>query len=203
MKKKHRKGSASVAVFIIVLLVAVAMGAFLMVSGKLGKINRVSSLTTGVASNSLEEFERDTSEADTLQAQDVDFNADNISIMKDDDVKNILLIGQDAREGEGRQRSDSMILCSINTKTKKIVLTSLMRDMYVQIPGYSSNKLNAAYCFGGMELLDQVIENNFGITIDGNVAVDFFGFMDAMSVIGNLDIELTAEEAEIFSANRL
>ena len=200
MKRKHRKGSASVAVFVIVLLVAVAMGGFLVVSGKLGKINRVSSLNTDAGTNTGEEFERDTSEADTLQAQDVDFNADNISVMKDDDVKNILLIGQDAREGEGRQRSDSMILCSINTKTKKIVLTSLMRDMYVQIPGYSSNKLNAAYCFGGMELLDQVIENNFGITIDGNVAVDFFVFMDAMSVVGNLDIELTAEEAEYINS---
>ena len=111
------------------------------------------------------------------------------------DVYNILLIGQDAREGEGLQRADTIILCTINKKTHTVTLTSIMRDMYVNIPGYGGNRVNAAFAFGGIDLLDQTIEENLGIKIDGNALVDFGGFMEAMTAVGNLDIELTAEEA--------
>ncbi len=111
------------------------------------------------------------------------------------DVYNILLIGQDAREGEGMQRADTIILCTINKKTHSVTLTSIMRDMYVDIPGYGGNRVNAAFAFGGIDLLDQTIEQNLGIKIDGNALVDFGGFMEAMTAVGNLDIELTAEEA--------
>ncbi|MBQ8923655.1 MAG: LCP family protein [Lachnospiraceae bacterium] len=111
------------------------------------------------------------------------------------DIINILLIGQDAREGQGAQRADSIILCTINKSTHTVSLTSIMRDMYVSIPGYGSNRINAAFAFGGVDLLDQTIEENLGITIDGNLMVDFNGFMESMTAVGDLDIELTADEA--------
>ena len=120
-------------------------------------------------------------------------------MMESDKIKNILLIGQDAREGEERQRSDTMIICSINTHSNKVTLASLMRDMYVPIPGDSNNRINAAYRFGGRELLDEVIEQDFGIPIDGNVEVDFEGFVNAMDAIGGIEIELTGEEAGYIS----
>ena len=110
-------------------------------------------------------------------------------------VYNILLIGQDAREGEGMQRADTIILCTINKTTHTVTLTSIMRDMYVNIPGYGGNRINAAFAFGGIDLLDQTIEENLGVKIDGNALVDFGGFMEAMTSVGNLDIELNAEEA--------
>ena len=117
-------------------------------------------------------------------------------VIKDKKVKNFLLIGQDRREDEDeQQRSDSMIICSMNMRTRKITLVSLMRDMYVPIPGYQSNRINASYALGGMKLLDETIEKNFGIHIDGNVEVDFAGFIDSMSEIGGLEMELTQEEA--------
>ena len=103
-----------------------------------------------------------------------------------------LLIGTDTRKDEANAgRSDTMIICSINKKTDTITLCSLMRDMYVPIPGNGSNRINAAYTFGGIALLDQTIEENFGVDIDANVVVDFDGFLSALEVIGNLDIELT------------
>lgn len=76
-----------------------------------------------------------------------------------------------------------------------------MRDLYVPIPGYKDNRINAAYQFGGMELLDEVIEENLGVHIDGNVEVDFDGFMESLSVLGNLDIELNATEAKYLNAH--
>ena len=67
-------------------------------------------------------------------------------------IKSILLIGQDKREGQSRQRSDSMILATLDKDQKTISLTSFMRDLYVAIPGYSTTRINAAYAYGGMDL---------------------------------------------------
>lgn len=116
-------------------------------------------------------------------------------------ITNILLIGQDRRPGEDRARSDSIILCSMNEQTSQITMVSLMRDMYIPIPGYGSNRINASYAFGGMPLLDQTIEDNFGIHIDGNVEVDFEGFMSLIDKMGGVEIELSAEEAEYLNTN--
>ena len=114
---------------------------------------------------------------------------------------NILLIGQDAREGESGQRADSIILLSFNKKTHTSCMTSIMRDTYVAIPGYGSNRINAAYAYGGVDLLDQTIEENFDVTIDGNMMVDFDSFIEAMTAVGDLEIELTAEEAQYMNEN--
>lgn len=115
----------------------------------------------------------------------------------DKDVTNILLIGQDRRPGEERARADTMMILSIDSESNDITLVSLMRDMYVQIPGYSDNKMNAAYAFGGMELVDETIARNFGILIDGNVEVDFDGFQRVVSKLGGIDMEMTKAEAEM------
>ncbi len=116
-------------------------------------------------------------------------------------VVNVLLIGQDARDGQSGQRSDSMILISINTVKNSVAMTSIMRDTYVQIPGQGGNRINAAYAFGGIDLLDKTIEENFGVTIDGNAMVDFDGFLEAMTAVGNLEMDLTADEAAYMNAN--
>lgn len=116
--------------------------------------------------------------------------------VQDEDLLNILLVGQDRREGEGRQRSDSMILCSFNSETNELAMVSFLRDLYVQIPGYSDNRLNAAYVFGGFPLLKETLYLNFGVTVDGCVEVDFSGFKNIIDTVGGVDISLTAEEAK-------
>lgn len=118
------------------------------------------------------------------------------NILEGKDVINILLIGQDSRDTETRQRSDTMILATLNLEKNKISLTSFMRDLYVQIPGYGSNRINAAYPAGGMELLNDVIETNFGIKIDGNIEVDFSGFQEVIDMLGGVEIELSQAEAD-------
>ncbi len=115
--------------------------------------------------------------------------------LKDDQVVNILLIGQDASIAQGRSRSDTMILLSINKRTNSISLTSFMRDLYVSIPGYSDNRINAAYRFGGAPLLDSTLRKNFGIVVDGNVAVGLDQFSKIVDILGGVDVELTAKEA--------
>lgn len=127
----------------------------------------------------------------------VEFGTHNTSIGgKGSGLVNILLIGQDRREGEGRTRSDSMILCTFNRATKRLTMTSFLRDLYVQIPGYNSNRLNAAYAAGGMRLLDDTLEQNFGIRVDGNVEVDFTQFAQIVDLLGGVEMELRQDEAE-------
>lgn len=109
-------------------------------------------------------------------------------------VVNILLIGEEAM-ADDLGRSDSMMIATLNTVEKSLKLTSLMRDIYVQIPGYADNKLNAAYHNGGGVLLTETIEQNFGIEIDGYVRVDFSAFETIVDKLGGVDIELTSDEA--------
>lgn len=150
----------------------------------------------------VQEGQMDPSWSDTLSADNLSWNNANISLMRDPNVKNILLVGQDARsEDTGRARSDAMILLSLNRKTQTMTLVSLMRDMFVPIPDYHANKLNAAFAFGGVKLLDETVEQDFGIPIDDNFVVDLNGFLEAMVQVGDLDIELTAEEAEYLNNN--
>jgi LCP family protein required for cell wall assembly len=131
-----------------------------------------------------------------MKEEDMDWGENEGEIIeKADNVVNILLIGQDAREGEGRSRSDSMILVTFNKDTKTITMTSFLRDMYVKIPGYQDNKLNATYVFGGMPLLNQTLEQNFGVQVDGNVEVDFSHFAEVIDLLGGVDLELRYDEA--------
>ncbi|MDD3279900.1 MAG: LCP family protein [Lachnospiraceae bacterium] len=132
----------------------------------------------------------------TVQWPEADTN-----IMQDGDVVNILLVGQDKRSGEERQRSDTNIVLTINKAQNTIKVTSIMRDLYVQIPGYSDNRINAAYQFGGFSLLDQTIETNLSLHIDANVEVDFDGFTQMIDAIDGVDIELNDTEVLYFNSN--
>lgn len=112
-------------------------------------------------------------------------------------VTNILLIGTDSRDEEEAGRSDSMILMSISSNTHKIQLTSFLRDSYVEIPGHGSNRLNAAYAYGGAELLMETIEQNFGVDVNRYVQVDFYAFVGVVDAVGGVDLELTNDEVKL------
>ena len=124
---------------------------------------------------------------------------EDITDKKDKEIINILLIGKDISNGENKSRSDSMIIATINKKSNSIKLTSLMRDMYLEIPGYPDNRINAAYSLGGMDLLSSTITQNFHVEIDGCVEVDFAGFEQIIDKIDGVNIELNRDEAYYLS----
>lgn len=118
----------------------------------------------------------------------------------DKDVINILLVGSDngakGSEAGDHGRSDSMMVATINFKTKELKLTSFLRDMYVEIPGHGRNKLNAAYAFGGESLLYQTLAQNFNIKIDKFCVVDLAAFEKVINRIGGIELTLEKREAE-------
>lgn len=113
-----------------------------------------------------------------------------------DDVLNILLIGLDDDEGTGQSRSDSMMLVSLDNKNKQIKLTSFLRDMWIEIPDYTTAKLNAACSHGGPELVIDTIEYNFKIDIDNYVVINFEIFTEIVNELGGIDVDVSEAEAD-------
>lgn len=109
---------------------------------------------------------------------------------------NIMLMGVDSRKDSFEGRSDSMILIHVNPESKKIITTSFLRDMYVDIPGHGGNRLNAAYVFGGTDLLFDTISENFNIEVEDFVTLNFWLVIDIIDDLGGVDIEITEEEIE-------
>ena len=119
-----------------------------------------------------------------------------IPVLSDNNVFNVLLIGSDSRESGGSGRSDAMILVSVNKKTKKIIVTSILRDIYVGIPGKEeNNRINTAYAYGRSKLLLQTVEQNFKIHVEEYASIDFFAFIDMVDAVGGITLDVT--EAEI------
>jgi LCP family protein required for cell wall assembly len=114
-----------------------------------------------------------------------------------DNVLNILLIGKDRRENESLSRADSILLCSFRKDTKELTMTSFLRDLYVPIPGRESDRINAAYAYGGSQLLKKTLTENFEIPITGVIEVDFSQFSELIDTLGGVEIQLRKDEADL------
>ena len=112
-------------------------------------------------------------------------------------VRSILLIGTDSRDlTQERGRSDTIMLLTLNSATDEIGMNSFMRDAYVEIPGYGGDKLNAAYSYGGAELLMDTLESNYDVSVDDYICVSFTGFAGLIDAFGGVEITLTDAEAQ-------
>ena len=120
---------------------------------------------------------------------------------KDPDVMNILALGTDSLDVTwDRGRSDTMMVISYNKKNGSIKLTSLLRDSLVPIEGHGWNRLNTAYFYGGVGLAINTINQLYGLDIQNFVVIDFNGTKNFIDYIGGVDMNLTEEEARLYSA---
>ncbi len=117
------------------------------------------------------------------------------SLRSEGHVRNILLIGADADRG-GSSRSDSIMIASVNKQTGRITVCSILRDTHVDVPGHQESKINAAYSWGGANLLVQTIEQNFGIRIDDYAVVNFEMFTALIDGLGGIELDVTEDEAD-------
>lgn len=110
---------------------------------------------------------------------------------------NILLLGTDNRPGEEVGRTDTMIVLSVNAEEKAVRMTSLMRDMWVDIYGTNrTHKINAANVFGGTDAAMATVNHYFGLNIEDYVLVDMEGLTQIVNQLGGVDIPLTKDEAD-------
>lgn len=166
----------------------------------LNRVNYVPADTAPTSQNEMDTVQTQTEPplpvftAPVLDFADVDFGTGPQLDVGGGEIINILLVGRDTASEEGA-RSDAMILCTFNKTKNTITMTSFLRDLYVKIPGYKKNRINAAYSFGGIGLLNETLNQNFGVEIDGNVQVDFAHFKKIIDLLGGVTLDLT--EAEV------
>lgn len=110
-----------------------------------------------------------------------------------DGKKTIMIIGKD-RMDEGAERTDVIMLGQYDYMQKEMKLVSVMRDIYVDIPGYQSYKINAVYSLGGVELLREVMAHNFGIKVEEYVTVDYDAFMETVNVVNPNGVTIDVEK---------
>lgn len=204
-KQQKRKGGCCLVALVVmlVLTIAIVFCGYTLYKSALSLIPRVEDDAT-LSQEEIEAIENETEDIpDGAEVvDDVTMPGEDAELLEsNENIINILLIGQDRRPGEGRQRSDSMILCTINTEKKTLVMTSFLRDLYVDIPdwngrSYQDNRLNVCYALGGMGMLNTALEKNFGIQVDHNMEVDFSGFKNIVSLFGGVSINLTKAEAD-------
>lgn len=109
---------------------------------------------------------------------------------KDKDVINIALFGRDGSD----ERTDSIMVLTIDKINKTVKLTSLLRDMYIDLPGQGMGILNHAFMKGGSELAIKTINSNFGLDVQDYVAVNMDGFIHLVDLVGGVEINVEAEE---------
>ena len=134
----------------------------------------------------------------------VEINKDNVGISQDvedklskydDSITNIALFGIDASDG-GVGRSDSIMIATIDTHNKKLKLTSIMRDSYVNIDGHGLDKINHAYAFGKAELAIKTLNENFDLNISEFAAVNFSTLPKIIDKLGGIELDIDSEELQ-------
>ena len=206
MEEQRKKGGCCGAILVALLIISLAIVGLAAYGEEhvLGQIDRVDGTESTLSQEQIDALENETEDRPdgftVLDGSEIMDGQPAELIETDDRILNVLLIGQDRRAGEGRTRSDTMILCTINTRKNTLVMTSFLRDLYVDIPdwngrSYQDNRLNVCYAFGGMGMLDLALKNNFGVVVDHNIEVDFGQFQDIIELFGGVEIELTQAEA--------
>ena len=171
---------------VIAVIIAVVISSFLYAFYSYEKYVHVSA--SDVVDNNLSKEELD------------DIEKNNVDYKEVDGITNILLLGTDGRTLDEASRSDTIMILTIDDIHKKLKLTSIMRDTFVEIPGHGEQKINAAFAYGGTTLLMKTIEMNFQIKLDKYAIINFFGFKDLIDSIGGLDIDV--KPSELHELNR-
>lgn len=196
-KKNKRRKLVNILTIIMIIIVLILLGIYAVINHYYGKSNYVDDSEIGINSSVETESTGITDEeAEQLQTEIIEQTGD-ITLPNDENVYNLLLIGVDRRDKTWYGNSDSMILMSINKDTKKVHMTSFMRDLYANIPGVGVKKLNAACAYGGGPLVMKTIQDNYKIPIDNYASVDFDAMIDIVDLVGGVEIDISSEEMRV------
>ena len=213
-RKQTKTWVIVVAVILAVVLVVGALAAWFVVS-KMNKINRAERGDNQLSAEDIGKYmiEETTEPTETTAPPATEATEPTeVGYGKLGKIVNFLLIGQDARPGEDSKNSDTVLLVSVNKETKKITMISFLRDSFVVIPQVydtygnphsGQTKLTLAYAMGykwggdlgAMEIMDQVIERNFGAVVDYNVEINLDAFDAIINAVGYITADLDEDEA--------
>jgi LCP family protein required for cell wall assembly len=107
-----------------------------------------------------------------------------------EDQVNILLLGSDQRPNDSGFRTDTIQLLTINPGAGTVKVTSFPRDLYVYIPGYTVQRINTAFGWGGFDALADTMEYNFGVRPDHYALINFRTFVDGINSLGGIIVNI-------------
>lgn len=222
-KPKKRKRGWKIALIVLLILLAViaalVIGAVVYFHRMAGQMNIVTlpEDTYVYTEETTEPITETEANAVTEPTQTVTVET-TVPPMTADDIINILVVGQAARDGETTRMADTTILVTINTYNGTLTLSSVYRDAYVSLPAYAGhgqgrNKFNVCYNLGyvwsgnttagAMEMTNICMKDNFGVEVDYNIEIDFESFIKVIDYMGGVEIELTEAEANYLNKDDL
>lgn len=202
-----KKKTAVIVSAVLAVIIAVVGAGLIYTAVKLGKLNKGKDDSGIIADDPI--FE----ESD-FSSIDADLNAASFKeaikewatnggeVMSSKNVINVLLIGYDNRKNELSGNTDALMLMSLNRKTKKITMSSFLRDTYVYYEtddgkaGY--NKINALCSIGGAQCLKKAIENHYKISVENYVAVNFASFEKLINEMGGINVTVQKYESSYY-----
>ncbi len=206
MKQGKKPGKAAIVLIVVLaVLLALLAAGWIVYSRTVSKLNyqqrdavsAVSSETPPplVDETASEEQRRQAEEINSQLAENLrdPGNADESGAQ----VTNILLIGVDNDNLPGLDElgnADGLVILSINKTTRQVVMTSLMRDIYVSVPNQFNTKLTLSYHYGGVPMLIDTIEANFGVPIDNYALVNYIDVVNIVDAFGGVEIDLREDE---------
>ena len=222
-REKAGNGTKVLLIVLAVLLVLILAGlgvVYWFIQNKFSKMNIVTlPEDTYAYTQATEEFTRppETQPVQTEETTAVTTMETTRPPMSAEDIINILVVGQAARDGESGKMADTTMLVSINTYTKEVTVFSILRDSFVKLPDYKGHQCgrakftvcyNLGYQWGGgtagaMEMTNICLRDNFGIEVDYNVEVSFDGFIKMIDYLNGVELELTQAEADYLNKDTL
>ncbi|WP_419962249.1 LCP family protein [Psychrobacillus sp. BM2] len=147
-------------------------------------------LAIGIGIYTITQYSKGYKLAETVQKDPVEFEGD---VLKQGERENILVLGVDSR-GEDKSRTDTMMIFSWDKKNNDVKVISFMRDIYADIPGYQSYKLNTAFYLDGVQLLKDTIQEMFGLPIHHYALIDFNSFESLVDIIAPNGVPVNVEK---------
>ncbi len=127
--------------------------------------------------------------------EEIDDKNEGAEIPESKGVINIALFGIDTgREKYEAAHADAIMILSIDRENKSLKLSSLMRDLYVDVEGYRKTRLNTAYTVGGPQLMIDTINKSFDLDIEDHITVDFKGLSSIIDALGGIQLEIKDKE---------
>ena len=178
-EKKKRSGLKifGITVLVLIIILAILVGSiFWYINNKLNKMQTV-----------------EIDESDLAVSTEVEENLE--------EYRNIAIFGIDSRQDTYSKgnRSDCIIIATINNKTKEVKLTSVYRDTYVQIEGHGLDKITHAYSYGEAPLAIKTLNSNLDLNIKEFITVNFDAVKDIIDYIGGIQMTITSEEVSHIS----
>lgn len=179
-KKRKKHGKAKKAIFIVLAVIVVLCVA----------VGAAAALYMNSISDSMKMDSEQQSELDTV-----------LSESTVQEPYYVLLLGSDAREGDTASRSDTMILVRVDANVGKATLVSIPRDTKVEIEGHGTQKINAAYAFGGPAGAVEAVENMSGIEISHYAEIHFDELEKAVDQLGGIWVDIPESNDQTGASN--